>query len=400
MSKVLGHLALLAAAGTALTLNACGGIPGNAVVSVNGKAVTKATFHHWLGVAASSSAGAVPGQAAQSVVPEPPHYTACIAHLQATQTKPAKGQTAPTEAQLKSQCEQQYTTLKQEVLPFLISSEWVLGEAEERGIKVSDTEVQKKFNQVKNQQFPKEAEFQKFMTTTGQTISDLLLRVKLSMVTTKIQEKITKEAGKKPSQKEISDYYEKHKSQYGQPESRNILVILTKTQAQAEKAKKEISSGKSFASVAKKSSIDPSKSSGGSVPSAIKGSQPKPYDEALFSAKPNVLSGPVKTSFGYYVFEVKKINPATQQTLAQVQSQIQQQLTTESQRTKFEAFSKNFKKKWESRTECRSEYLVKDCKGYKEPKVPTTPNIPVTPRATPTTTTPAVHGQTTTTKKK
>lgn len=35
------------------------------------------------------------------------------------------------------------------------------------------------------------------------------------------------------------------------------MIVLTKTQAQAEKAKKEIEAGKSFSSVAKAVSIDP-----------------------------------------------------------------------------------------------------------------------------------------------
>ena len=37
-------------------LAACGGIPGDAVVSVDGKSITKETFNHWMGVAAASSA--------------------------------------------------------------------------------------------------------------------------------------------------------------------------------------------------------------------------------------------------------------------------------------------------------------------------------------------------------
>ena len=115
------------------------------------------------------------------------------------------------------------------MLGFLISANWVIGEAEAQGMKVSDEEVQKQFNQIKSQQFPKEADFKKFLASSGQTVSDLLLRVKLDMLSSKIQQKVTKEAGKKPSQQEIKSYYEQHKSQYGQPERRNILIILTKT---------------------------------------------------------------------------------------------------------------------------------------------------------------------------
>jgi parvulin-like peptidyl-prolyl isomerase len=389
--KLSGQIAALSAVLlTGATLTACGGIPGNAVVSVNGNAITTSTFNHWMAVAASSSspAAATGKTAAKPVVPDPPSYKACIAHLEATAPKPAKGQTKPTAAALKAQCEQQYTALKQQVLGFLISSNWVLGEASDQGIKVSDAEVKKQFNQIKNQQFPKEADFQKFLANSGQTISDLLLRVKLDMLSQKIQQKITKNAGKKPSQKEITAYYEQHKSQFGQPERRNILIVLTKTQAQAEAAKKAIQSGQSFASVAKKESIDPvSKASGGSLPGVVKGQEQKALDEAVFSAKLNVLSGPVKTPFGYYVFEVKKTLPANQQTLAQVQSTISQQLTAQGQQKALSEFVKNFRKKWTERTECRTGYVVQDCKSYKAPKTPTFPGG-ATGTATPQTGTP------------
>lgn len=366
----------IAALGAALlvggTLAACGGgIPGNAVVSVNGTPITTSTFNHWMMVAAGSSAAASTTGAAASkpVVPDPPSYTACIAHLEATAPKPAKGQPKPTAATYKAQCEQQYTALKQQVLSFLISANWLLGEAENQGVKVSDDEVKKQFNQVKSAQFPQEAQFQKFLASTGQTVSDLLLRVKVDMLSQKIEQKVTKDAGKKPSEQEIKSYYEQHKSQYGQPERRNIMIILTKTQAQAEAAKKEIQSGKSFSSVAKKVSIDPvSKAAGGSLPGVVKGQEEKSLDEAVFKANLNVLGGPIKTPFGYYLYEVKKTLPASQQPLSSVKSSIQQQITAQNQQKSLSEFVKKFRKKWEEKTECRAEYSVKDCKGYKAPK--------------------------------
>lgn len=359
------------------------------MVSVNGDSITNSTYHHWLAVAAASSAPAT-GKS-KAVVPDPPTYSKCVAHLKETAPKPAKGQPAPTEATFKAQCEQQYTALKQEVLGFLISADWVIGEASEQGVKVSDAEVEKQFSTIKKQQFPKEADFQKFLANSGQTVSDLLLRVKLNLLSTKIQQKISKNAGKKPSQKEVQAYYEQHKQQFGQPERRNILVVLTKTAAEAEKAKQEIQSGKSFASVAKKSSVDPvSKAAGGALNGISKGQEAKALDEAIFKAKLNSLTGPVKTPFGYDVFEVKKTIPPSQQTLAQVKSSIEQQLTAQKQQKSLSEFVKEFRKKWTGRTECRSEYMVQDCKGYKAPKTPAMPTTsapPVQTTSTPSTTT-------------
>jgi foldase protein PrsA len=361
-------------------LSACGGIPGNAVVSVDGKSITKDTFNHWMSVAAASSA-TTPG--AKPVIPLPPKYTASIASAKAA-AKPAKGQAPPTEAALKSQCAQQYKSLQQEVLGFLISSNWVIGEAKSLGVKISDKEVKKQFEKIKSQQFPKAAEFQKFLKTSGQTVSDLLLRVKLNLLSQKIQQKIVKQKSK-VTQAQIAKYYKENPKRFGVAEKRNLLIILTKTEDQAKKAKQEVESGKSFESVAKRVSIDPaSKSNGGKLAGVVKGQEEKSLDAAVFSAKKNVLTGPVKTPFGYYIFEVQTITPGSQQTLKQAEASIKSQLTATQQQAALSKFVKEFKKKWMSKTDCRAGYVVTDCKQYKAPKTTST-STPATPTPTPTT---------------
>jgi foldase protein PrsA len=358
-----------------LALSACGGgIPGNAVVQVGGNPITKSTFEHWLSVASASSATTAVKTAAKPVVPDPPSYTNCIAHLEAVAPKPAKGQVKPASAQLKSQCEQQYSSLKQEVLGFLISSEWVIGEGSHLGVKVSDKEVKTQFEKIKTQQFPKPAAFEKFLASSGQTVSDLLLRVKLNLLSSKIQQKIAKGKGN-VTQAEIAKYYKENTQRFGTPEKRNVEIVLTKAEAAAAKAKKEIQSGKSFASVAKSVSIDPtSKANGGLLTGVVKGQEEKALDAAIFAAQPNVLSGPVKTPFGYYIFEVKSKTAGSQQTLAQAQASIKQQLTATQQQAALSKFVKEFKKTWTAKTDCRASYVVMDCKQFKAPKTPALPS--------------------------
>jgi foldase protein PrsA len=374
VSRYVRFLSALSAVFFAVVgLSACGGIPGNAVVQVGGNPISKATFEHWLTVAAAASASA-PGE--KPVIPDPPNYSQCIAHLEATAPKPAKGQPKPTTAQLKSECEQQYKSLQQEVLGFLISSEWVLGEAASLGVTASDKEVKKRFEQIRNQQFPKASEFERFLTNSGQSVSDLLLRVKLNLLSSKIQQKVVRSKAN-VTKAAIAKYYKENPSRFGVPERRDLEIILTKTEAQAKKAKQEVESGKSFASVAKKVSIDPtSKQNGGLLPGVVKGQEEKALDEAAFKAKVNVLEGPVKTPFGTYVFRVKKITPGSSQSLAQSEATIKAQLTATQQQSALTNFVKKFKKKWTEKTDCRSGFVVMDCKQYKAPKGSSTTPVP------------------------
>ena len=91
-----------------------------------------------------------------------------------TAAKPAEGQPKQTDADFKKQCEQQYDQLREQVLGLLISFEWIEREAEEQGVKVTDAEVKKSFEEQKKQSFPKDADYQKFLKDSGQTEEDVL----------------------------------------------------------------------------------------------------------------------------------------------------------------------------------------------------------------------------------
>jgi foldase protein PrsA len=292
--------------------------------------------------------------------------------LEATTAKPAKGQPPPSKATLKSQCEQQYKSIQQEVLGFLISAQWVVGEGAHLGVNVSDQEVKKQFTTLKAAEFPKPENFEKFLASSGETVSDVLLRIKLNLLSSKIQQKVIK-SKKQVTHAQVVKYYNENPSRFGVPEKRSIRVVLTKTEAAAKKAREEIEAGQSFASVAKRVSIEPiSRSAGGLIEGVTKGEEQKALDTAVFSVhKLNVVGGPISTPFGFYVYEVVKITPGKEQSLAQSEALIKQQLAATGQQATLTKFVKEFKKKWMAETDCRPGYVVADCKQYKAPKGPT-----------------------------
>jgi foldase protein PrsA len=253
------------------------------------------------------------------------------------------------------------------VLQLLVSFQWIQGEAEELGVEVSDAEVKKSFDQQKKQSFPKAADYEKFLKDSGQSEQDIMLRVKLDLLSNKIRDKVIK--GKdKVSDAQIKDFYDKNKERFAQPERRDLRIVLTKGKPRAQQAKSALQGGGSWKSVAKEYSIDEaSKAQGGKLPAQAEGTLEKALDEAVFAAKRGTISGPVKTQFGHYVFEVEKIQAASQQTLEQATETIRQTLQSQNQQKALDAFVKDFRKKWKERTECREGYETQDCKGAPEP---------------------------------
>ena len=368
-------LGLCALAATAAVAAGCGGVPGNAVAEVDGTPIEKDTFEHWMNVAAKSSGQ--PG----ATVPDAPEYTKCVENKRKTAPKPAKGQPKTTDEQLKEQCKQEYEQLRDQVLQLLTSFEWIEGEAEEMGIKVSDAEVKKSFDQQKKQSFPKDADYQKFLKDYGQTEQDVMQRVKLDLLSNKIRDKVIK--GKdKVTDAQIKEFYDKNRERFAQPERRDIRVVLTKGEARAQEAKSALEGGESWKSVAKQYSIDEaSKSQGGKLPAQAEGTLEKALDEAVFKAKKGEIEGPVKTQFGYYVFEVEKVEKASQQTLEQAKETIRQTLQSQNQQKALDKFVADFQKKWKERTECREGYVTQQCKNA--PKATPTPST-AAPPTTPT----------------
>src|SRR5689334_2955393 len=342
-------ITLLAVAGAGATFAACGGVPGNAVATVDGEAINKDDFNHWVSVAAKSAAEG-------AVVPDPPNYTKCVAAKRKSTPAPAKGQPKTTDAQLKEQCKTEYEQQRSQVMQLLVSFKWIQGEADAQGIKVTDAEVKKSFDEQKKQSFPKDADYQKFLKTSGQSQEDIMQRVKLDLLSNKIRDKVVK--GKdKVSDKAITDFYNKNKARFAQPEKRDLQVVLTKTKAQAQTALNALKSGQSWKTVAKKYSIDDtSKANGGKLPAQAKGTLDKQLDDAVFSAKKNKLTGPIKTQYGYYDFIVTGITPASQQTLAQASATIKQTLASQNQQKALDAFVKDFTKRWKAKTTCSAGY--------------------------------------------
>jgi foldase protein PrsA len=367
----------------ALSLAACGGgVPGDSVAKVGDQTIKTSTFDHWLKIAAVASAGQQNPSATtppKVSVPDAPDFKNCVAEKKATAAAPAKGQPQQTDAQYKTACKQQYDSLKNEVVSFLVRATWLDQEAAKQGVKVADKDVQKSIDTIKQQQFPQAGAYDKFLAKSGLTNADVLFQQRSQLLQQKITAKVTK--GKSAvSSAQIAAYYNKNKSRFAQPERRDLRIVLTKDVATARKALKAIKGGQSFAKVAKKYSTDQtSKGNGGKLPGVAKGQQEKAFDTAIFSAKLKQLTGPVKTQFGYYVFEVTKITPAKQQSLAQSTASIKQILSSDGSQKALQAFGKDYSKRYKAKTECKKAYAVPDCKNGPKAAA-TTPAAGATPQ--------------------
>jgi foldase protein PrsA len=374
---------------SAAVVSACGNdVPPNAVAKVGDETITQEEFNKWVETAVKSQA-----QGGTAVVPDPPDFTKCVA---AKKKAPApSGQGKQSDSALKKQCKTEYDTLKAQVMQFLIQAEWVTQEADKRNIQVSDKAVQKSFEDQKKQAFPSDKAYEQFLKTSGMTEADILFRVKLSQLQEKLTQKVTEDAGK-VTDADVQEYYDKNKKRFAQPERRDLLVVLTKTEAKANEAKQALESGQPWKTVVKQYSIDEtSKAQGGKLAAVAKGQQDKTFEDAVFAAGKGNIEGPVKTQFGWYVFEVEKVTPASQQSLEQSRDTIKNLLKTQRQQKALDAFIKDFRDQYKDETNCSDDYRVAECKnapkkdaGASQSNQPQQPGSPQAPTPEPQTPTP------------
>jgi foldase protein PrsA len=347
----------------------CGNdVPAGSVAKVADATIEKSQFDKWMKSGSSQSA-----TGGQTTAPDPPTYAKCIA---AKKKQPVpKGSSSPTEASLKKQCKSEYDQLKGDVMQFLIQAEWVQQEATARGIKVSDQEVKKRLEDEKARAFPGkkgEQRYQQFLKTSGMSEEDILYRFKLETLQQKLTQKVTEKESKVTDQ-DVAEYYAKNKKRFAQPERRDLNVVLTKSKGKASQAKSALSDGGSFKAVSKKYSIDEaSKQQGGKLPDVAEGQQEKAFNDAIFSAKKGSLKGPVKTQFGFYVFEVTKVTPASQQSLEQSRETIKNLLKSQRQQKALDKFIKDFRKRYKEKTVCADDFAVAECKNAPKGKTDTT----------------------------
>jgi foldase protein PrsA len=342
----------------AVAVAACGGgVSSDSVASVDGNQITTQAFNHWMYVAAKSQGAQNPGSPV--IVPnDPPGFNGCIA--QARHQIPSLAKTS-TET-LRADCKQLFTSLSTQVMQFLVQGYWYQLEANRQHIKVTDAQVQSAFAAAKTKSFPTQAQFNSFLSQTGQTMNDILFRFRINQIASKLLAKQTTSV----TPAAIEQYYNSHRSQFGSPETRNIRIVLAKTAAEADAAKRAVSSGESWSKVAKQYSIDPtSKNTGGLLVGVTKGQEDQALDTASFAAPVDKLLGPVHGQFGYYVFEVTKVTQATQQSLAQATPLITQTLKGAQSTNAQNAVTKLLTKHWRPQTSCQSTYSMSDCSGYK-----------------------------------
>jgi hypothetical protein len=304
-------MTLMSALAGSLSVTACNG--GAARVSViarvDGHPITTAALGHWMSALAPAH-----------TVPDPPRFTACVAHQEAISPQPVR-------AVLEQECREQYRALKQQALELLISSQWLIGEARALGL----------------------------TRPHAPSSDDARARSEAQTAKERILQALTA-SEPRPTPAQIAHYYRRHLRRFTRREQRDIDIAEGfPTELAARRFMSSLARGRKlvtadhlheeisrpdFATVAANKQIEM---------------------RAIFKAPAHTLEGPVPLN-GYSVFEVTRIVPRLVQPLAEARAVIAPVIVGQQRRRTLARFVRAWRAKWTARTSCLPEYVVPGCR--------------------------------------
>ena len=218
--------------------------------------------------------------------------------------------------------------------------------AQEMGITVTDEELEKRLDELKEQFFEgDDVKYKEELEKQGLTEEQVLKDLRTRMLSEKIFEQVTSEV--QVSDADIEAYYEENKAQFEQPSSREVRHILVKTKAEADEIHAELENGGNFAKLAKEHSEDPASAKEGGKFTAQKGATVAPFDKVAFELETGELSEPVKTQFGWHIIEATgDIEEASTQPLTEVEDQISTTLLEEKKNARINEWVADLQKRF------------------------------------------------------
>jgi len=279
--------------------------------------------------------------------------------------------------ELPAEDDPQLEQVEQSALSNSIQTRWVKGEAEERGITVSDRDIQTAFDQIVEEQLGGEKGYAQFLERSevdGEpafTEDDVRAVAELTAISDRLQAQALPDETPDVPDEDVELFYEANIEQFETPETRDVRVVLNPDAAEIDAAVEDLGDAptpEDWDAAAKKYSTDEATKNQGGLRRAVAEGQNEPaLDEAIFSAEPGEVVGPIEGESGSYVIQVEEVSEAATTPIEDVREQIVQTLQQGISQEAIISFRDAFIGKWTSRTFCQEDIAVDLCSNGPPP---------------------------------
>jgi len=334
-------------------------------------------------------------------IPLPPSFSSCVSALEG-QAKGFGTSSSNTPAQLKAKCEASYRQYSQEALSELISRAWIFQSAKEDHLHVSVAVLRASTEKGLEELYPTKALFEASLKRTGDSPQAMLARDELQFLTGALAEKVR---GGLPhiTPAYTAHYYNTHKQQFYDPETRDIGLIHVTLLSTAQHVKTKLEHGATFKAVYNELSAEQKLHQNLATLSKIKAREglvnglPDNYfheptlNDPIFKTPVHKFGPIVHLNLpgfqpsryknhptdidnidGYYVYQIQAIHPGHTTPLTTIKHQLEQELPETLYKAALATYITHWRKHLTTLTNCAPQYTTNPkCQQHKP-----TPNEP------------------------
>jgi foldase protein PrsA len=224
----------------------------------------------------------------------------------------------------------------------LIADKIVASEAKKQKITISDEELNKEVDKLK-ESYGGEEVFEQVLASNNTTVDVLKEDLKNYLTMRKLIEpqiEITDE--------ELKTYFDENKDSLGEAEQIKASHILIEDESTAKEIKQKLADGADFAELAKEYSTDEaSKENGGELGFFPRGTMVTEFEDVAFSLPINEISEPVKSDYGYHIIKVEEKKDAKEANFDDSKAAIKETLIDEKMESEYTTWLEDKKKDYD-----------------------------------------------------
>ena len=209
----------------------------------------------------------------------------------------------------------------------------------ERNLQAADKTVRDALDRFIAQRYPEggRSQFIQALGSYGVSENDVLDEFRRLIETRSLFQAVT--ADVKISEEQVSQAFEQRKERLAVPEQRHLRHLVVKTEDEAKQALARINGPETFQMVVKAVSLDAStKDEGGDLGTVSRAQLEPAFGEAAFAAAEGATFGPVQTKNGWHVGLVEDVTAGHPVTLAEVHDRLRETLAGEAGLAKWSGY--------------------------------------------------------------
>lgn len=227
-------------------------------------------------------------------------------------------------------------------LDSLIDQAIIEKEAEKQKVDIAGEDIENELK-ILEESYGGEEALKEAMETSGISLADVKKDLSLNLTIEKLlKSRIS------VTEEEMKTYFDENKESFATAEQVKASHILVEDEATAKKVKDKLAGGEDFSALAKEYSTDTTtKEQGGDLGFFGKGEMVAEFEEAAFSLKPNEISEPVKTEYGYHIIKLVEKQEAKEANYEESKNEIKEQLISEKMQTEYATWLEEKKGEYE-----------------------------------------------------